>query len=164
MKIILPIVVLAIAVLGCGRFGAGSNAGNTTGQKANSAPAAAAKAVDMPSLVGKSPDEIKKIVGIEPRFETPYLAFELPQGTLTVDYMKGKQTTIGFEPTTGSDSAEKLGDMVGIDVHGKPESRGSGEFHFYDDLNANGKTLRQVSFRKVGDKFTNVSIDVEPLF
>ena len=164
MRITLPIILLTLAVLGCGRFGAGTETGSNAA-KTNAAPASAGKAVDMPSLVGKSPEDIKKIVGTEPRFETPYLSFDLPQGTLTVDYAKGKQTTIGFDAKApGFDSAEKLGDVVGIDVKGKTESNASGEYHYYEGLGAGGKALPQVTFHKAGDKFDHVSIDVEPLF
>ena len=173
MKITLPIVVLTIAVLGCGRFGAGSNAGTNNGAKSNSTSAAAVKAVDMPSLVGKSPEEVKKIVGIEPRFETPYLAFELPQGTLTVDYMKGRQTTIGFElkaiqvgsqTATGFDSPDKLGDLVGIDLHGVPVPTPTGGFYFYDNVKASGGTpLKRVSLHKTTDSFNQISIDLDSL-
>jgi len=162
MRVILPAIVLTLVVLGCGRFGAGSNA-DSNSAKSNSAPASA-KAVDLPSLVGKSNDEIKTIVGIEPRFETPYLAFELPQGELTVDSMKGRQTSIGFKAKGGAFSTpDKLGDLVGIDLRGIPVPTPSGEFYFYDDVKTSRGTLKRVSLHKTGDSFDQISIDFNSL-
>jgi hypothetical protein len=149
--------------MGCGRFGAGSNAGSNA-VKSNSAPATGTKAVDMPGLVGKSTEEIKTIVGVEPRFETPYLAFELPDGELTVDSMKGKQTSIGFKAKgPGFASADKLGDLVGIDLRGLPAPASSGEYSFYDDVKTSKGTLKRVSLHKTGDNFDQISIDLDPL-
>jgi len=163
MQIILPLIALMLAVLACGRFGAGSNA-DSNSAKSNSAPPAVAKAVDLPGLVGKSNEEIKTIVGVEPRFETPYLAIELPQGELTVDSMKGRQTSIGFKAKgTGFATPDKLGDLVGIDLKGIPVPTSSGEYYFYDDVKTPRGTLKRVSLHKTGDSFDQISIDFDSL-
>jgi hypothetical protein len=118
----------------------------------------------MPSLVGKSNDEIKAIVKVEPRFETPYLAFELPEGELTVDSMKGRQTSIGFKAKgPGFASPDKLGDLVGIDLHGLPAPASSGEYSFYDDVKSSRGILKRVSLHKTGNSFDQISIDLDPL-
>jgi hypothetical protein len=163
MRIILPLIVLMLVVLACGRFGSGPGAGSNA-NRSNSAPTAAAKAVDMPSLVGRSNEEIKSIVGVEPKYETPYLAIELPQGELTVDSMKGKQTSIGFKPKgTAYATPDKLGDLVGIDLKGIPVPTSSGEYYFYDDVKTPKGTLKRVSLHKTGDSFDQISIDFDSL-
>jgi len=171
MKITLPVIVLVIAVLGCGRFGtgSGSNAGTNDAPKTNSTPAAPVKAFDMPSLVDKSRDEVKKIMNVTPKSEDPWLEYDLPQGYLTIWYTKGKQSHLSFDlksiqvgsqTASGFASPEQLGDLVGIDVHGKPLPTENGGFYKYEGLNLNGKP-RNVTFHKVGNGFSGVSVDFD---
>lgn len=161
MRIALPVLVLMIAVLGCSRFSStGAGANNSAASNTASA-AKSGKVVDMPALVGKSPEQIKTIIGETPRFETPYLSFDLPQGSLTVDYMKNVQTTIGFESSgPGLDSPDKLGDLVGIDLHGLPAPTPTDGIYFYREVKAGSKTLSTVSLRSTDGKFKQISIDL----
>lgn len=161
MRIILTIFLAAFALVGCAGPGGSNSAANTA--KSNSAPIAK-KVVDMPALVGKSNEEIKTIIGETPKFETPYLAFDLPEGELTVDSMKGRQTSIGFKKN-GAGVAEpaELGDLVGIDLHGIKIPTSSGEFYFYDDVKTSRGILKRVSLHKKADGFDQISIDFDSL-
>ena len=166
MKRTLTIFVFTIALWGCVGSGAGSNASTINAPKVISTPLG--KAVDLPGLADKSPDEIRNILGIAPKHETPYLVFVLPQGELTFYHENGKQITASFDLTgpdgyTGLDSIEKLGDLVGIDVHGKPVPSPSYRGYYrYNNLSVNGRILKQVSFSGVGGRFNHVAIHAVP--
>jgi tricorn protease-like protein len=123
----------------------------------------------MPSLIDKSRDEVKKTMSVTPKSEDPWLEYDLPQGYLTVWYTKGKQSHLSFklkpiqagsQTVSGFATPEPLGDMVGIDVHGKPLPAANGSFYKYEGLKLNGKP-RNVTFQKVGDVFSGVSIDFD---
>lgn len=169
MKFALPIIVLSMVVLACGRFGNSWNTVADNSPSPNSSPTPIVKAVDIPGLIGKSTDEVKKLVPVAPKSETPWLEYELPQGDLTIWYTKGKQTRISFtirpvrmgsQSASGFSSPEKLGDLVGIDVHGKPVPPANGSFCTYKDVNINGKP-REVTFSKIGESFNGVSLSFD---
>src|SRR5688572_21814958 len=69
MKLIFPVTVLFIAALACGRFGANSTANSNNASNANLKPAPPVKAVDVPAMIGKSGDEIKKMIPTAPDFD-----------------------------------------------------------------------------------------------
>lgn len=172
MRAILPIFALSIAVLGCGLFRNDSKVASNNEPAVTASPAAPAKAVDMPSLIGKSRDEIKKIVGVEPKAETdPFIEWYLPQGHLEVSYNnKGKQRRISFsfkpvsvgsQTISGFDSADKLGDLVGVDVHGKSPTSTISTFYIYEGLQLNGKAVKDVTFSTTSDQFDSVAINLE---
>lgn len=172
MRTILPIFALLIAVLGCGLFRNDSKVASNNEPASTSSPTAPVKAVDMPSLIGKSRDEIKKIVPAQPKRESDlFVEWDLPQGNLEVNYHKGKQSRISFiftpvsfgsQTISGFDSADKLGDLVGIDVHGKtPTSTVSDSFVTYEKLPLNGKPVKDVKFNIVSNRFTGVAINLE---
>lgn len=62
----------------------------------------------------------------------------------------------------GLDRADQLGDMVGIDVHGKsPTKDDGGMYVYYDHPPINGKPVKKLSFTRSLKKFDVVWIDFE---
>jgi hypothetical protein len=165
MKNTILLLSLVICVLGCNRVTAppvNSNLANTS-----ATPAQPVKVVDLPSLVVKSRDEIKEIVRGVPTRETPdSLEYSFPQCDLTIQYTKDKPSRISFSfkmflvgdrTMSGTNTADQLGDMVRIDVHGQTPTSTNGPFHIYEQA-IGGKKVA-VTFHKIGDQFTSVAIE-----
>src|SRR5688572_33186686 len=97
MKNILPIVLLVVSLLGCNKSGpaTASNA-NTNSANTNAAPAKPVKVIDMAGMVGKSRDEIKKMVSAAPKHEDPWLEYDLPEGYVTIQFTKEKPSDLSF--------------------------------------------------------------------
>jgi hypothetical protein len=167
MKNTLPFLLLVILALGCNKFGPGASSTSDTNSNANSnaAPAKIAKVVDLPATIGKTKDEIKKMVSATPKAEEPWLEYDLPEGYLTVQFTKQKPSSVSFRfksisvgdaPISGTDTAEQLGTMTGIDVSGKTATFNTESFENYD-YDAGGKKA-EVTFHKVSGKYSSVSI------
>src|SRR5438552_10427215 len=84
---IVPILILLVSVLSCGRFGS-SNVAKPT------------QVVDIPAMIGKSRQEIREMVGIPPVEMSPSLPYldqwYLAEGVLYVNYDNGKLDGISY--------------------------------------------------------------------
>ena len=170
-------VFVLLCVLGCGRFGGGATTGNTANSNAaNVAPAKAEKAVDVPSLIGKSVAEVKKTLG-EPTSELAgRLTWEFPQGDFAVQpvykdekkvnyfefsakiFVVGDQTAYGFA------TYDKLGDLIGVETRGKTPAKsetGDTGYVTFEKVDLNGKNVDEVNFHKVSGSF--ISVTVKPV-
>lgn len=167
MKNTLPFLLLVICVLGCNKFGPdAATTSNSNAVNTNAAPAKPVKVVDLPAMVGKSRDEIKKMLDATPKHEEPWLEYSLPQGDLTIQFDKKKPSMLTFDfkavsvgsaTISGTDSADQLATMAGIDVTGKTPTYTSESFENYD-YDVGGKKA-EVSFHKIGGKFSSVSLE-----
>ena len=169
MKNTLPFLLLIILALGCNKFGPGATTtSNTNSANANSnaAPAKIAKVVDLPATIGKTKDEIKKMVSATPKAEEPWLEYDLPEGYLTVQFTKQKPSSVSFRfksisvgdaSISGTDTADQLGTMTGIDVSGKTATFNTESFENYD-YDVGGKKA-EVTFHKVSGKYSSGSIN-----
>ena len=131
MKNTLPFLLLFICVIGCSKFGPNSSStsnSNSSNAAATSTPAALKKVVDLPATLGKTKDEIKKMVSAAPKSEDPWLEYELPEASLTFMFDKGKANhsslkfksiSFGGGSISGTETAEQLATMAGIDIKGK---------------------------------------------
>ena len=169
MKNTLPFLLLVFCVLGCNKFGPNtSSTSNANSANANTAPAKPVKVVDMPAMVGKSRDEIKKMVAATPKHEDPWLEYELPEGDLTIQFTKAKPSDLSFRfkwisfgdaSISGTDTADQLGTMTGINVSGKTPTYNTESFESYDYEIGGKKT--EVTFHKVSGKYSSVAIVVK---
>src|SRR5829696_1656877 len=96
IKNTLPFILLAICAIACGKFGSDTSSTANSAQANNSAKASSTpvKQIDLPSLLGKSKEEVKKIVGSEPKAEMPEeLEWRISDKyDLDVNFDKGKAT------------------------------------------------------------------------
>ena len=147
MKPIIPIGILCLCALGCNKFGPQAGSESNTAANANSAaPAAIKKVIDLPATIGKSKDEIKKMVNATPTHEEPWLEYDLPEASLTFKFGKDmkasdasfrfKAVTIGNSSISGASTAEQLATMAGVDIRGKtPTTTGSIADSYDQDIN-----------------------------
>jgi hypothetical protein len=167
-----------VCVMGCGKLSGGGGTANTAGpsNSANSAESAPVKALDIASIVGKSPDDIKKVLGPPTRESggaAPSYTWELPQGDLFVnaDYKDKKKVdfmtftskiiVVGNQTAQGYATYDKLGDLIGFDTRGKtPTSEESGDTGTtrFEKVNLGGTTVDEISFSKVSGKFISVTV------
>ena len=161
MKTIIPLMLLIVAVAACGRFQTGENA----------APAArpATKVVDIPSLIGKSKDEVKKSVTKSVSAETPEeLKFDFPDGKLTVSFNEGIGRPIYFAVPRGPDietagaSIERLGEFTGIDMKGRTPTKTDPMGTYYENETLDGKKVRIVFSPTMPGKDKFYEIRVSP--
>ena len=156
-------MLLVIYVLGCNSVTAPPS--NLNLVNTNPAPDKPVKVVDLPSIIGKSRDEIKMMVRGVPTGDDP-LEYSFPQGKVTIQFTKDKPRSISFNFKTnsvgdstvlGTDRADQLGDIVGIDVHGKTPNSINGPLYIYEQ-EIGGKKVRLV-FKHGGGKFSSVIIE-----
>jgi len=169
MKNTLPFLLLLICALGCNKFGPDtSSTSNTNSAQTNTTPAKPVKVFDLPAMIGKSKDEIKKVVSATPKHEDPWLEYETPEGDLTIRFTKTKASyatfsfkaiSVGSASISGTDTADQLGTMAGIDVSGKTATFNTESFENYD-YEVGGKKA-DVSFHKISGKFTSVTIELK---
>lgn len=171
----IPLLIIVAVVLGCNLF---RGTTNTNSGPANTAPERAKKLVDIPSLIGKPLDEVKKELG-EPaqKISDTIHKWKFDQGgprgdlTLYCDYRKpSKVERIGFSMETiyaegyafsGFPTYDKLGDTVGIDVRGKtPKSSDESETGSvkFEKIDLNGKNVDEIEFKKMLGSFTEVVV------
>ena len=168
MKNTLPLLVLILCALGCNKFGPDTaSTSNSNSTNANAAPAKPIKVVDLPAMVGKSRDEIKKMVAATPKHETPWLEYDLPEGYVNIQFTKEKPSDLSFRfnprsiggaTISGTATADQMGTMAGINVNGKTPKHTSQSFENYD-YEINGKKV-EVTFQKLGDSYTGVSMHI----
>lgn len=168
MKNTLPFLLLVILALGCNKFGPGATTTSNTNSNANSnaAPAKIAKVIDLPATIGKTKEEIKAMITGTPKSEDPWLEYSLPEGDLTFMFNKQKKASdssfrfktisIGDASISGTDTAEQLATMTGIDIKGKtPTSTSSLADEYPQEIG--GKKLECVFYHSLG-KFDTVMI------
>jgi hypothetical protein len=172
MKTTLPFLLLLIFALGCGKFGPDSsttsNSANSINANANAASPKIAKLFDLPATIGKSKDEIKKMVTGAPKHEDPWLEYVLPEYELTFRFDKNgkasdatftfKPIRIGDASISGLETAQQIGTMAGVDVEGKTPKSAGGLADTYE-MEIGGKKT-DVSFYKVMDRYHRVMITV----
>lgn len=169
MKNTLPFLLLFLCVVGCSKFGpASSSTSNTNSASAgaNKAPATPKKVVDLQATFGKSKDEIKKMISATPNHEDPWLEYELPEAYLTFMFdKKGKAEhsslrfntiSVGDASISGTDTAEQLASMAGIDIKGITAKKVEGIGEEYE-LDYGGKKAH-ATFYQVSGKFSSVII------
>ena len=167
MKKLIPVlIILAAVALGCSRFAPGS------GQSANNAAPSSTpvpKLVDLPALLGKSVDEVNKILGQNEKLSGGTVSFKAPKGRITMVYSKeGKQGLVSYNQTEaetyggesfyGYSTAKELAQSAGIDLQGKEPTDGAipSEKTLYDFVINGQKT--ELTLKKIGDRFTEVQI------
>ena len=105
--------------------------------------------VDLPSMIGKSRQEITKMVGISPYEEhSPDAYWELPEGRLSVfDNVKNLSINYNlksysdFDPGRGVASPGEMAALVNIDIQGRQPEKIRDGVVAYRNLSVNGKTL-----------------------
>jgi hypothetical protein len=167
MKNTLPLLLLLVCALGCSKFGPNtSSTENANAANAKPSPAKIAKVVDLPATIGKTKDEIKKMVNGTPTSEDPWLQYSLELADLIFMFDKGKKAndaTLKFKPVSfggasisGVDTAEQIATMAGVDIKGKTPTSTSSLADSYDQ-EINGKKVEVVIYHTNG-KFDTVMI------
>ena len=168
MKNTLPFLLLVLVALGCSKFGpkstSTSNLANTNAN-ANAAPVKIAKIVDLPGTFGKTKDQIKSMISATPTSEDPWLEYDLPEASLTFMFNKGKanHSSFRFKPVSfgdasisGTDTAEQLATMAGIDIKGKtPTSTLSIADSYEQEI---GGKKANIAIYHAGGKFNSIII------
>jgi len=153
MTKVLPALVLSLAVLSCSK------------PEANVPPELPKrpKFFEVPQLIGKSPDEVKSLLG-PPTSEAasdingrPYyrMYYNFGRDSAAMIFINGKFDELIYTAyTIPFDGAEKMGEFFGIDVRGKAprDVGGPGEWTVYENLTINGVTVNYVSFRNYGKR------------
>lgn len=100
--------------------------------------------VDLPSFIGKSRDEITKMVGSTPsKLSDTETDWELLEGTLSIRKEKGKPDNITYlirKPYYGFATPPEMAALVNIDVKPRKVNEGRG-WRSYDDISVSGKTF-----------------------
>lgn len=147
------LLMLLAAVLGCGRFQSGTANSNSAVNSANSsAPSAVTKVADVTSLVGKSKDEVKRLVtgGRVTYDPSDAISYEFPQGELSFNWNDAIDNPITFtlpmasaggESYSLGDTAERLGEYIGVDLKGKTPTKKYDFMTEYDGGTMNGKKV-----------------------
>jgi hypothetical protein len=166
MKKTLPLFLLVVCLLGCSKFGPdAASISNSNSANSNAAPAKPVQVVNLPAMVGKSRDEIKKMVSATPKNENPWLEYDLPEAYVTIQFTKEKPSSLSFRfksrafgeaSISGTGTADQLGTMAGIDVSGKTPRNTSQSFDNYD-YEIDGKKV-EVTFEKLSNTYNAVSI------
>ena len=134
---VVPVLILLLFVLSCGRF--------------TSAPKPT-QVVDLPSMVGKSLQELTAVLGPSKEFGICH-GWTLPEGILSVCYKSdnsAKETMSSisydlfrrpaFAPRSGIGSPEEMAPLVNMDLQGrKPDVEFIGGYSY--DLILNGKAV-----------------------
>ena len=166
MKSIPFLLVILVVVLGCGRLGGSSNTSSNSGGNTKSGPPPVARAVDIPSMVGKSHEEINKIVGQDSKLSVGTASWTLPKttanphgGTLHVVYSKDKKASMislnletiqvgELGSSSGHTTAERLGQLAGLEIKGTP-TKSEFEDKYYDFM-VNGKKCELTAGKLLG--------------
>ena len=163
------LLLFCLVATGCGTSSTNSNVvsnnnthpapSNTTAQNnSTAAPVAGHQSIDMASLIGKSRDELKKTIKATPSEDNEDLiSWNFPEGMLKANFSDGKQSQISFSfepgktgPSKSADftTPEKLGDLVGVNVHEKTPSSSKGDFVDYGAMEIGGKKIKKIAFIK----------------
>lgn len=164
----LPLILLLFSALACGKFGpdttssTSNNSSNSNAEKPK-----LQQVVDLPATIGKTKDEIKKMVNGTPKSEDPWLEYTLETAELTFMFdsktKKASDSTLSFKAISfgnasilGTDTAEQLGTMAGIDVKGKTPKSVSALADTYE-IEVGGKKS-EADFYKLQGKFQKIMI------
>jgi hypothetical protein len=105
------------------------------------------------------------MISATPKSEDPWLEYELPEADLTFMFDKGKANhsslrfksiSVGSASISGTDTAEQLATMAGIDIKGKTPASKSALADTYEQQ-INGKTA-SMAFYNAGGKFSSIII------
>jgi hypothetical protein len=106
-------------------------------------------------MIGKSHQEITKMVGIPPSNDgSMYVDWDLPEGTLSVHKENGETSDISYrlrKAYSGFVSSGEMAGLANIDVKRRRAREGRG-FDSYDDISVNGKTF-DVAIDKDGGRY-----------
>ena len=168
MKNTLPFLLLVLCLVGCGKSGPDtSSTSNSTNNSAAKAPSKPVKQLDVPSLIGKSKDEVKTIVGSEPKAEMPAeLEWRITDKyDLDVNFDKGgkaKDVTYALPSglNMGTKTAEEMATLAGIDLAGKKPDSDFESFTIYKGIPVSGGTA-EAWFNKISETFRSVRLEVE---
>ena len=132
LRSVVPILILLISIISCTRFSGSSNGPMPT------------QIVDLPSFIGKSHEEITKMVGSPPSKDSSTdTDWELPEGTLTVRKQKGDTDQITYllkKPYSGFASSPEMAALANIDITRRKVNEGRG-LQSYDNISVNGYTF-----------------------
>jgi hypothetical protein len=147
---VVVLVTLLLSIISCDRFDPRSNGAKPT------------QAVDLPSMIGKSRQEITTMLGLPPHKDNSVtVAWELPEGTLAVlKKENGETSSISYrlkESFSGFVSAEEMAKLANIDVQRRKPREIHGGSQIYDYVGANGKTF-DVAVDKEGRTFAVATI------
>ena len=180
MKHTLPFLLLVIIALGCNKFGANTTSTSNTNSASNTnaAPAKIAKVVDLPATIGKSKAGMipiavaaTKMVNGTPTHEDPWLEYTLDLAQLTFMFgkttkatnatLKFKSISFGDASISGTQTAEQLATMAGIDLKGKAPKSTSSLADTYE-IEIGGKKAEAVIYHSNG-KFDSVMIHADSI-
>gem|GEM_PF-3296344 len=175
---IAAVLVIGLCVIGCGRFGGGSATGDGGNANANSnaEPSRAKMAVDITPLVGKSIDEIKKVLGPPSGELAGRFRWEFPQGDLAaetnykdktknkVDYLEfsAKVIVVGGQAAQGYPDYERMGDLIGLDMRGKTPTataKGDTDDTTFEKYQIGSTTVDRITFNKVSGNYRSVIVE-----
>jgi hypothetical protein len=158
-------------VLACNKFGPDTSSQSNNSANANATPAKLAKVIDLPATIGKTKDEIKKMVNGTPTHEDPWLEYSLELAELTFMFgktakatdatLKFKSVSFGNASISGTDTAEQLATMAGIDLKGKTPKSTSALADTYE-IEVGGKKAEAVIYHSNG-KFDTVMIHADSI-
>ena len=150
LRTVVALLTLLLSIISCDRFNGRSNGPKPT------------QVVDLPSMIGKSRQEITKMVGMPPsKDDSIAVDWDLPEGTLSFFKEKNGETrSISYrlkKAYSGFVSSEEIAHLVNIDVQRrKPVEDRHGD-HSYNDVSVNGKTF-DLFVEKEDGRFTDVRI------
>ena len=151
------ILAFLVFILSCNLFQVRSDRNQTPTQ-----------VVDLPSFIGKSREEVTKMVGTPPsKAGSGGTDWELPEGTITVRKETGKADQITYllkVPYSGFVSSPEMAALANINVSRRKVNQGRG-WQSYDDISVNGKTfdlaLDNWGGRYVLARMTNIRVGGE---
>ncbi len=166
MRLILVLSMLVVVVLGCGRFGASSGPVSNSSANSNSSAKPVKKLVDLPSLLGKSVDEMNTILGQKQTQKMYSVDYEIENGSVYAQYdnITKKQTVLRFtfremeidgRKVRGFVTSKALEQAVGLDLTGTPEMSEYEEVR--KDYMINGKKC-DVTVKKMLEAYTSISL------
>ena len=147
---VVVLVTLPLSIISCNRFNSRSK-----GAKPR-------QVVNLPSMVGKSRQEITKMVGVPPYKDNSIgVDWELPEGTLSVFKEKtGETSFISYrlkESYSGFVSPDEMAKLVNIDVQHRNLYTGVHGVASYRDISVGGKTF-DLALDKEGGRYPNARI------
>ncbi|HUF04389.1 MAG TPA: hypothetical protein VMM38_09465 [Aridibacter sp.] len=128
-RMIALLCVLLFLALACGRFG-GTSTSSDENSSDNTLPEIPKEFVNMPSLFGKTKDEMKGLLkgGTLTNDHDTWFHYEFAWGTFSANFTAEEFYSMEFtlplvqgggEPYFLGEKKERLGEMVGIDLNGK---------------------------------------------
>lgn len=127
------LVTLLLSITSCNRFNAGPKP---------------TQVVDLPSFIGKSRDEITKMVGAPPvKDDTMSVAWALPEGGLSLSKNDGQISYSLKQSYSAFASSREMAELVKVNVQTRKVRHGLG-WDSYDHITVNGKTFDLLILRE----------------